>query len=256
MKSGVCVSCRRKTEFWKTEVASKCAQCGFEQASITYSDLAMEIPSTLLELYETNTALVSSLRVSVISFNIEAKTVLPLGIIPKLASLPESLQPGYRTYFGELFEELSLRIRKDFETLSETHIVSKPSVLIVTDGIPSDEAADREASYRKLGLEVGGQETVSDFPCPPQIIIFGIGDADMTKIGMFDTTGVYKNHKIRRAGSYGEVSNHIRDIADWLQMHVASSLAEPNIDPKKPWLNPAEDDIYENPWTDPNVDDF
>ena len=218
-----------------------------EIEGVSYSSLAREIPYALLEMYEKNTALVSSLRVSVITFNNVAKTVLPLSTIPKLNTLPSSFDPGYRTFFGKLFEELAQKIREDFGSLSKNHIVMKPAVLIVTDGIPSDTPTERELAFEKLGLRIGGVEIASDFPAPPQVIIFGIGEADMGKIVAYDTTGSAANQNIRRASNFREVSEHLKAIAIWVQTHVSSSLANPNMDPSKPWIDPNEDD-YEAIW--------
>lgn len=219
-----------------------------EVDGVTYSELAMEIPLAILKLYETETSLVSALRVSVLEFNRDARTILPLSPIPKLRSLPNSLNPGYNTNFSKVFEELALRIRSDFETLSSANLFMKPAVLIVTDGIPSDPPSVREQAFETLGLKLSGEESKVFFPAPPQIIVLGVGEADMEKIGIYDTTSLSNQNRIRRAKDFQEVSDHLKEIALWLQTHISSSLAEPKMEPDVPWLGTEEDPDYDNPW--------
>jgi len=219
-----------------------------EVDGVTLSELAMEIPLAILKLYETDPSLVSALRVGVISFNIEANTILPLNPIPKLRTLPHTLNPGYRTYFSKVFDELAVQIRSDYESLSSSYKVMKPAVLIVTDGIPSDPPEVRKNSYEKLGLKLGGAEDTSLFPTPPQIIVLGVGEADLAKILIYDNTSLSHQNKIRQAKNFQEVSDHLKAIALWLQTHVSSSLADPKMDEKAPWLDTKEDPNIDNPW--------
>jgi uncharacterized protein YegL len=215
---------------------------------VTRAELAMKIPMSLLELYASDPALSSPLRVSVLEFNIEAKTLLPLSAIPMLRNLPQNLNPGYRTYFSNLFTELKVRIAEDLERYSKTSIVMKPAVLIVTDGIPSDSPEAREKAYEELGLRVGGERVENFEGVAPQVLVLGVGMEDFSRVEIYDTTLKKEGKKIRRASNYQEVSDHLNAISVWLRTHVSQSLAKPNLDPAQDWFNDEDNPDFDDPW--------
>lgn len=220
-------------------------------------DLARLIPSELLELYEKDNTLVDSFRVAIIDFNFETHTLQSLGPIPRLRKLSSPKAPAGRTYFSVAFEEVRSQIIKDynlnefnFEELPKSpsgEVMMKPAVLIVTDGIPSDKPEVREKSYQRLGLNLNGSIDKKVFPFPPQIIVLGVGEGEFSRTGIYDTSKLDANSRIRRSRNFSDVGEHMREIAHWIQIRISKSMANPELNQDDDWFNTDEDD-FEDPW--------
>jgi uncharacterized protein YegL len=199
-------------------------------------DLAREIPLSLLRLYEEDNSLVSSVYVSVLTFNTEVKVLSELGEIPKLLKLPKEITAESKTYFGQVFSTLYERINADFERLSGANKFMKPSVLMVTDGGPNDDKDERHAAFRKL-IPVSKQTNKPDrtiFPLWPQIIMLGIDVANETVLQAYS----FKNNHYYKASDALAIDEQIRAIARQVKDAVSSTMAAPDIqtDDQEPWL--------------------
>jgi uncharacterized protein YegL len=87
------------------------------------------------------------------------------------------------TSFGEAFALLRTTIEKDVELLkADAHRVYRPAVFFLSDGHPTDPAIWPD-SYERL--------RDADWPARPNIIAFGIGDADADTIGRVGTFGAF-----------------------------------------------------------------
>jgi hypothetical protein len=199
-------------------------------------DLAREIPLSLLRLYEEDNSLVSSVYVSVITFNTEAKVIMELGEIPKLRKLPPGITAESKTYFGKVFSKLYERINADYERLSGSTKFMKPSVLMVTDGGPNDDKDERHAAFRKL-IPVDRQTNKPDkriFPLWPQIIMLGIDVANEKVLQAYS----FKNDHYYKASDALAIDDQIRSIASQVKDAVSSTMAAPDIqtNDEEPWL--------------------
>ena len=83
------------------------------------------------------------------------------------------------TSFGEAFTLLRKTIEEDVDSLkAQSHQVYRPAVFFLSDGHPTDPAT-WPAAYERL--------VDPDWPARPNIIAFGIGDADAATIGRIGT---------------------------------------------------------------------
>lgn len=199
-------------------------------------DSAKEIPLALLKLYEEDPSLVSSVYVSVLTFNTEVKVICELGEIPKLRSLAkQTIVAESRTHFGKVFSKLYDQIKSDYDRLSGANKFMKPAVLIVTDGGPNDDKDERHAAFRKL-LPVDKQTNKLDKEANklwPQIFMFGIDAANENVLKAYS----YKNTHYYKASDALEVDEQIKDIALKIKDAVTSTFSDPKIqmDALEPW---------------------
>jgi uncharacterized protein YegL len=90
------------------------------------------------------------------------------------------------TSFGEAFTLLRETIDKDVAALrAEAHQVYRPAVFFLSDGHPTDPVT-WPAAYERL--------VDPDWPARPNIIAFGIGDADAATIGRIGTFQAFMSH--------------------------------------------------------------
>jgi uncharacterized protein YegL len=90
------------------------------------------------------------------------------------------------TSFGEAFTLLRDTIEKDVGALkAEAHKVYRPAVFFLSDGHPTDPVT-WPAAYERL--------VDPDWPARPNIIAFGIGDADAATIGRIGTFQAFMSH--------------------------------------------------------------
>jgi uncharacterized protein YegL len=221
-------------------------------------DLARLIPSELLDLYTRDNSLVTSLRVALFDFNFKVDILQKLATIPKLRTLKKPLEPKGKTFFSSVFKEVRNQVITDYgldiADLANVppevngNVMMKPAVLIVTDGIPSDPPEARKKAYESLGLHLDGKIDKTIFPIPPQIIILGVGEGEFDRIGIYDTSKLDPQSRIRRAKNFADVGEHMREIAHWIQIRITKSLADPVLDQDDDWFNTDEDDHLEDPW--------
>jgi hypothetical protein len=203
-------------------------------------DLARQIPLALLRLYEEDSSIVSSVQVSVITFNTEAKCVLELGEIPKLRNLALNFEAKSKTFFGKAFDEIYKRVNNDSARLSESSQFMKPTVVIVTDGGPNDAAEDRNSSFRRLVPidKATGKPDGEAFALWPQIVMIGIDAADQRALELYS----FMNEAFYKADDAFSVDMQLTKIAGKIKDAVSSSMAEPELNPDEPWMRFMADD--------------
>jgi hypothetical protein len=201
----------------------------------TRIDLARQIPLALLRLYEEDNSIVSAVQVSIITFNSEAKCVLELGEIQRLRSLPLQFEAQSKTFFGKAFDEIYERINADYKRLSGANKFMKPTVVIVTDGGPNDEAGDRNSAFRRLVPidKNTGRPDPNAFALWPQIIMLGIDAASEKALQLFS----HRNETYYKADDAMSVDQQIAKIAKKVKDAVSSSMAEPETNPDEPWVD-------------------
>ncbi len=138
----------------------------------------------------------AKVRFSVIGFSDDAFTYLEPADLRSAPQLPELTAQG-RTSYCAAFEELAYRISVDLPRLKgHGFSVHRPVVFFLTDGAPTDREDWRAVRTRLLSQ-----------PAAPNILSFGIGDADpavvgeiATKAGVRARGGPSHGH---RCGDYG-----------------------------------------------------
>jgi hypothetical protein len=207
-------------------------------------DLAREIPLALLKLYEDDNSLVSSVQVSVITFNTEARCMIELGEISNLRELP-SFEAKSKTFFSAAFRELRARISEDYARLSGDRVFMKPAVVMVTDGRPNDDASERTSSFRQLvPMEKygPGSSMAGDVPIPQRFML-GIDVAHPEVLEAYASDPALAR-KVDGALSVGE---QIRWIAKLIQGSVSTSMANPVLKPDEDWLRWFETEDDDDP---------
>jgi len=117
-------------------------------------------------------------RFCLIGFSGTAEILQPLCRLSDVVDIVElTTQAG--TSFGAAFTLLRETIDSDVELLkADAHRVYRPAVFFLSDGHPTDPASWPE-DYDRL--------RDPDWPARPNIIAFGIGDADPATIGQIGT---------------------------------------------------------------------
>jgi hypothetical protein len=204
-------------------------------------DLARQIPLALLRLYEEDVSLVASVHVAVLTFNSSVKVVKPLGPIPELRDLPTSLEARSKTYFGKVFDKLYELIIQDHESHGPDTKFMRPTVVLLTDGLPNDLPEERNFSYRRL-VPLDKNSSSPDktkFLLTPDLFMFGIASAVPEVLEKYATRP--ENALMLEASS---VDRQIVALAQGLKKSVATSMADPVLDPSRPWLDFISDDEY------------
>jgi uncharacterized protein YegL len=117
-------------------------------------------------------------RFCLIGFSGVAEVLLPLCRPSDVIHLT-GLTMQAATSFGAAFTLLRDTIERDVRTLkAQAHQVYRPAVFFLSDGHPTDPAT-WPAAYERL--------VDPDWPARPNIIAFGIGDADAATIGRIGT---------------------------------------------------------------------
>lgn len=116
-------------------------------------------------------------RLGIVSFNSEARVLLPASNLADIQVLPHIKANG-ATYFGNAFKAIRSQLELDVRTLKEDgYKVYRPAIFFFTDGQPNDE--DWREHYRSL--------VDPSFPLHPNIITFGLGAANEQVIGALST---------------------------------------------------------------------
>jgi uncharacterized protein YegL len=117
-------------------------------------------------------------RFCLIGFSGRAEVLQPLCRPSDVVRLID-LTTHAATSFGEAFTLLRKTIEEDVETLkAQANQVYRPAVFFLSDGHPTDPTT-WPAAYERL--------VDPDWPARPNIIAFGIGDADAATIGRIGT---------------------------------------------------------------------
>jgi uncharacterized protein YegL len=108
-------------------------------------------------------------RIGVIGFGTDARVLLPLCDVALIDELP-ALRPGGLTSYAAAFTLLRATIERDIAQLrGDTYQVWRPLVFFISDGEPTDSAADWRAARDTL--------VASDFAGRPDIVAFAVGEA-------------------------------------------------------------------------------
>lgn len=131
------------------------------------------INSALPDLHReisTNPTIADKTRFCLIGFSDEAKVLQPLVDLSDISELP-LLEASGLTSYGAAFRTLSQCIEADVNRLkSEGHEVYRPVVFFLSDGVPTDRW-------------LGEHKALTNARYRPNIIAFGIGEADERTIG-------------------------------------------------------------------------
>lgn len=131
----------------------------------------------------TNPVVCDKTRFSILTFSNDAQVLQPLADLSQISQLPE-LSPKGGTSFAAAFRLLRTEIEQDVAALkNEGHRVFRPAVFFLTDGYPTEPEAAWEAEFQVLT-----DPTVNS---RPNIIAFGIGDADPRVIAKIGTARAF-----------------------------------------------------------------
>jgi uncharacterized protein YegL len=109
----------------------------------------------------------AKVRLSVIGFSETAFTYLEPADLRLLDMMPQLTAQGLTSY-ASAFAQLAYRISVDIPSLkAQGYIVHRPAVFFLTDGLPNRNEDWRSARSKLLAQ-----------PAAPNILAFGIGDAD------------------------------------------------------------------------------
>lgn len=130
-------------------------------------DAAEEILPALIDACRQYASLADVLRFSIIVFSDTAQTVVPMCSYDQ-AGNPGKFRAMRSTNYGAAFRELRSNIDRDIDNLKlEGHMVFRPSVFFITDGEPTDDAAQRAAAWNAL--------TDTSWRAHPNVVAFGVG---------------------------------------------------------------------------------
>jgi uncharacterized protein YegL len=154
----------------------------------------------------TDPAAADRTRFCLIGFSGTAQVLQPLCRLSDVVEIVE-LTSQVGTNFGAAFTLLRETIERDVEQLrADAHRVYRPAVFFLTDGHPTDAATWPDAYDRLLD---------PDWPARPNIIAFGVGDADASTIGRIGTFQAFvssRDESDPEAGP-GSVAGSIADPA-------------------------------------------
>ena len=206
-------------------------------------DFARNFPLGILHLYESSQDLVAHLRVSVFIFNSKATQVLPLSNVTEISGMDFNWESKGRTFFANLFKALKSQIEEDRDRLSDKFDLHNPAIVVVTDGIPSNEdlAGENSESRRNAHKEL---LNVAGFNQPVQLLMFGIGMASQEFLDIYATS----KNLARKADPTKEISDQMKDIVVRLKETIRKSLLNPD-ENSSGWLSEAlekEDELWDD----------
>jgi uncharacterized protein YegL len=181
--------------------------------SFSMMDHIDALNDSLLELYRAvgaDPVAAERIRVCLIGFSESPKILLPLCRLSENTRI-SGLSGRAATNFGATFIFLRETIATDVEHLrSQSHQVCRPIVVFLSDGQPTDPAA-WPAAHARL--------TDPSWPARPEVIAFGLGDADPVTIGRIGTSRAFLGRDgISLAATLSEqVSGFTTPLADRVQ---------------------------------------
>jgi uncharacterized protein YegL len=118
----------------------------------------------------------AKVRFSVIGFSDTAFTYLEPSDLRLLQGMPELTAQGMTSY-AAAFDQLAYRISVDIPSLkAQGYTVYRPAVFFLTDGLPNGQEDWRASRARLLAQ-----------PAAPNMLAFGIGDADAATVAELAT---------------------------------------------------------------------
>jgi uncharacterized protein YegL len=127
--------------------------------------------SSLLDALQRESFAAAKVRFSVIGFSGTAFTYLEPADLRLLQAMPVLSAQSY-TSFAAAFDQLTYRISVDVPSLkAQGYTVHRPAVFFLTDGLPNAHDDWRAARANLLSQ-----------PAAPNILAFGIGDADAATV--------------------------------------------------------------------------
>ena len=145
----------------------------------------------------------------IVAFSDDADTILPLSDLHDVKEIPQ-LTAGGRTNYQAAFRHIKSQIVHDVERLKALGTrVYRPAVFFISDGAPNgpdwteayEAVVDREFAYR------------------PNIISFGVGDANREIIARIGTLAAYQ------ATNEVDVASALREFAKSLTASVVQSAS-------------------------------
>jgi uncharacterized protein YegL len=171
----------------------------------------------------TDPSIADRTRFCLIAFSGSAEVLLPLSRLSDVTEIAGLVARG-STEFGPVFTLLRDTIQRDMAALRAAgRRVHRPAVFFLSDGQPTDPAT-WQAAHDRL--------TDQAWPARPNIIAFGIGDADPATI---DRIGTFKAFMSRQGISPGGA---LREFADVLTRSVVRSALAPVGDDAMPVVPP------------------
>ena len=164
-----------------------------------------------LDALESHPMAASKVRLSVIGFNNQADVVLPMSDLREVEAIDELAAYGGTSY-AAAFRLLKSMIDSDVRSLKEQgYKVHRPAVFFLSDGVPTDSNYEWESALAEL--------TSPSFPAHPNIIAFGMGDADERVIAKVATK---EGFAFRHAGS-GDLGQAVADFMEALTHSIIAS---------------------------------
>ncbi len=133
----------------------------------------------LLDSLQGESFAAAKIRFSVIGFSDTAYTHLEIADLRSLPAMPTLAPRGLTSYLAA-FEQIGYRISVDVPNLkAQGYLLNRPAVFFLTDGVPNDE------DWRSA------RATLLSQPAAPNILSFGIGQADAAIINEIATAPQY-----------------------------------------------------------------
>lgn len=184
-------------------------------ADISYSMSGEPIDALNDALPEVHDAIATDLvvadktRFSIISFSGAARVELPMSDLSDVDSMPV-FQPEGGTSYAAAFTTLKQQIEQDVSQLkADGFRVFRPAVFFFSDGGPTDSPDEWKSAVAAVHD--------LNWSLHPNIISFGLGDADGKVIGAIGTVKAYLAH------DPGESATAIREFARKLTQSIVQS---------------------------------
>lgn len=148
------------------------ADCSGSMAGVPIGEVNAGLTS-LLDALQSESMAAAKVRFCVLGFDDDAHCYLEPSDLRNVESMP-TLHSGGTTSYASVLNELYRRLPLDVTGLKDAgYIVHRPAVFFLTDGLPN-RGDGWEGAYASL--------TSPDFRQRPNILGFGIGDADAETI--------------------------------------------------------------------------
>ncbi|MBO3740418.1 vWA domain-containing protein [Actinoplanes flavus] len=178
----------------------------------------------VIDTIEESPTLGDIVRFGALDFADDARTVLPLGDLRDVESIPNFTARGGTSY-AAAFRQLRKDIEHDLAQLkSDGYKVYRPAVFFITDGAPTDNMSDVQAAFNDL--------TDPGFRGRPNIIPFGV-TASLSKavLDPWVSPKPAESNKAMRSYVYngdGDAATAIKQIAEVLISSIVASATSVN----------------------------